>query len=68
MDPDAPAPADNVESKTQEKQARVVVEHVNGQDDSDDEKYDPEEAENDEDLLNDWPDETQASPSPILML
>jgi len=55
MDPSA------TEGKDETKQARVTVAPVDAQDDSDDDHAEDEVAEDDEDILNDWPDDTQVS-------
>jgi hypothetical protein len=55
MDPSA------TEEKDKTKQARVVVDPVDGQDDSDDDHTEDDGADDDEDMLNDWPDDTQVS-------
>lgn len=55
MDPSA------TEGKNGTKQARVAVAPVDAQDDSDDDRIEDEVAEDDEDILNDWPDDTQVS-------
>jgi len=53
MDPSA------TEEKDKTKQARVAVAPVDAQDDSDDDHTEEEVADDDEDMLNDWPDDTQ---------
>ena len=55
MDPSA------TEGKDETKQARVAVAPIDAQDDSDDDHVEDEVAEDDEDILNDWPDDTQVS-------
>ena len=52
MDPSATEEKDK-------KQARVAVAPVDVQDDSDDDHTEEEVADDDEDMLNDWPDDTQ---------
>jgi len=53
MDPSA------TEEKDKTKQARVAVAQVDAHGDSDDDHTEDEAADDDEDMLNDWPDDTQ---------
>jgi hypothetical protein len=47
------------EEKEETKQARVEVDPIDVQDDSDDGHTEEEAAGDDEDVLTDWPDDTQ---------
>ena len=51
----------SAEEKDETKQARVAVAPLDTQHDSDDGHREEEVADDDEDMLNDWPDDTQVS-------
>jgi len=49
------------EEKVETKQVRVAATPLDAQGDSDDDHTEDEVADDDEDMLNDWPDDTQVS-------